>query len=117
PSSFTRINQALRTYAVMSADFDGTLMSDVTSTKPYRIAKRSVWDPYKQVKANQGAAGIVSVQATHPCGLSTKDNRTTKTVTPVKPIGWRRTKSSASRGQRYHFARGERSITHRFPLF
>jgi RNA-directed DNA polymerase len=26
--------------------------------KPYRIAKREVWEAYKQVKANQGAAGV-----------------------------------------------------------
>ena len=30
----------------------------MTSTKPYRIAKRTVWDAYLQVKANRGAAGI-----------------------------------------------------------
>ena len=30
----------------------------MTSTKPYSIAKRSVWGAYKQVKANRGAAGI-----------------------------------------------------------
>lgn len=30
----------------------------MTSTKPYCIAKRSVWDAYKLVKANRGAAGI-----------------------------------------------------------
>jgi hypothetical protein len=33
-------------------------MSDMTSTKPYVIAKRSVWEAYQQVKANRGAAGI-----------------------------------------------------------
>jgi group II intron reverse transcriptase/maturase len=33
-------------------------MSDVTSTKPYSIAKRTVWDAYQKVKANRGAAGI-----------------------------------------------------------
>jgi group II intron reverse transcriptase/maturase len=33
-------------------------MSDVTPTKPYSIAKRTVWDAYQQVKANRGAAGI-----------------------------------------------------------
>jgi group II intron reverse transcriptase/maturase len=33
-------------------------MSDMTSTKPYRIAKRTVWEAYQQVKANRGAAGI-----------------------------------------------------------
>ena len=30
----------------------------MTSTKPFSIAKRTVWDAYKQVKANRGAAGI-----------------------------------------------------------
>ena len=30
----------------------------MTSTKPYSIAKRTVWDAYRQVKANRGAAGI-----------------------------------------------------------
>ena len=29
-----------------------------TSTKPYVIAKRAVWEAYQQVKANRGAAGI-----------------------------------------------------------
>ena len=33
-------------------------MSDRTSTKPYVIAKRAVWEAYQQVKANRGAAGI-----------------------------------------------------------
>jgi RNA-directed DNA polymerase len=33
-------------------------MSDMKSTKPYCIAKRTVWDAYRQVKANRGAAGI-----------------------------------------------------------
>ena len=33
-------------------------MSDVTSTKPFSIAKRTVWDAYQHVKANRGAAGI-----------------------------------------------------------
>lgn len=33
-------------------------MSDVTSAKPYSIAKRTVWEAYQQVKANRGAAGI-----------------------------------------------------------
>src|SRR3989442_8501773 len=33
-------------------------MSDMTSTKPYRIAKRAVWKAYQLVKANRGAAGI-----------------------------------------------------------
>lgn len=33
-------------------------MSDVTSTKPYSIAKRTVWEAYQRVKANRGAAGI-----------------------------------------------------------
>ncbi len=30
----------------------------MTSTKPYCIAKRAVWEAYQQVKANRGAAGI-----------------------------------------------------------
>ena len=30
----------------------------MTSTKPHRIAKRTVWEAYQQVKANRGAAGI-----------------------------------------------------------
>jgi RNA-directed DNA polymerase len=30
----------------------------MTSTKPYGIAKRAVWEAYQQVKANRGAAGI-----------------------------------------------------------
>ena len=30
----------------------------MTSTKPYVIAKRAVWEAYQQVKANRGAAGI-----------------------------------------------------------
>jgi len=30
----------------------------MTSTKPYFIAKRAVWEAYQQVKANRGAAGI-----------------------------------------------------------
>ena len=30
----------------------------MTSTKPYSIAKRTVWDAYQKVKANRGAAGI-----------------------------------------------------------
>lgn len=33
-------------------------MSDMTSTKPFSIAKREVWEAYQQVKANRGAAGI-----------------------------------------------------------
>src|SRR5438309_676532 len=33
-------------------------MSDMTSTKPYVIAKRAVWEAYQQVKTNRGAAGI-----------------------------------------------------------
>ena len=30
----------------------------MTSTKPYSIAKRTVWEAYQQVKANRGAAGV-----------------------------------------------------------
>jgi group II intron reverse transcriptase/maturase len=33
-------------------------MSGMASTKPYVIAKRSVWEAYQQVKASRGAAGI-----------------------------------------------------------
>ena len=33
-------------------------MSEMASTKPYRIAKRTVWAAYQLVKANHGAAGI-----------------------------------------------------------
>src|SRR5271155_5679405 len=33
-------------------------MSGRTSTKPYVLAKRAVWEAYQQVKANRGAAGI-----------------------------------------------------------
>lgn len=29
-----------------------------TSTKPFVIAKRAVWEAYQQVKANRGTAGI-----------------------------------------------------------
>ena len=30
----------------------------VSETKPFQISKRSVWDAYKRVKANRGAAGV-----------------------------------------------------------
>ena len=33
-------------------------MSDMSSTKPFVIAKRAVWEAYQQVKTNRGAAGI-----------------------------------------------------------
>src|ERR1700743_2444373 len=33
-------------------------MSDMTSTKPYCIAKRTVWEAYQLVRANRGAAGV-----------------------------------------------------------
>ena len=33
-------------------------MRNRTSTKPYVIAKRAVWEAYQQVKANRGAAGV-----------------------------------------------------------
>lgn len=33
-------------------------MSDMTSVKPFSIAKRTVWEAYQQVKANRGAEGI-----------------------------------------------------------
>ncbi len=32
-------------------------MSDMTSTKPFAIAKRAVWEAYQQVKANRGCCG------------------------------------------------------------
>jgi hypothetical protein len=34
-------------------------MSGRTSTRPYVIAKRAVWEAYQQVKANRGAAGVL----------------------------------------------------------
>src|SRR5262245_31707007 len=30
----------------------------MASTKPFSIAKQAVWEAYKQVKANHGAAGV-----------------------------------------------------------
>jgi RNA-directed DNA polymerase len=33
-------------------------MSEMASTRPYRIAKRTVWEAYRLVKANGGAAGV-----------------------------------------------------------
>jgi hypothetical protein len=33
-------------------------MSNRTSTKPYVIAKRVVWEAYQQVKANRGTDGL-----------------------------------------------------------
>ncbi|MCB1719620.1 MAG: group II intron reverse transcriptase/maturase, partial [Candidatus Competibacteraceae bacterium] len=33
-------------------------MSEVRSAKPYSIAKRTVWEAYRAVKANRGSAGI-----------------------------------------------------------
>jgi RNA-directed DNA polymerase len=33
-------------------------MNDVNRAKPFDISKRDVWDAYKRVKANRGAAGI-----------------------------------------------------------
>ena len=33
-------------------------MSEMASTKPYRIAKRAVWEAYQLVKAHHGAAGV-----------------------------------------------------------
>jgi RNA-directed DNA polymerase len=33
-------------------------MNAVNSAKPFGISKRDVWDAYKRVKANRGAAGV-----------------------------------------------------------
>jgi retron-type reverse transcriptase len=33
-------------------------MSDMTLTKPYSIAKRTVWEAFQLVKANRGSAGM-----------------------------------------------------------
>ncbi len=33
-------------------------MSPVTKAKPFDISKREVWEAFKHVKANQGAAGV-----------------------------------------------------------
>jgi RNA-directed DNA polymerase len=33
-------------------------MNDMTSAKPYSIAKRTVWEAYQLVNANRGSAGI-----------------------------------------------------------
>src|ERR1700680_3178316 len=33
-------------------------MTDMNRAKPFCIAKREVWEAYKQVKANRGAAGV-----------------------------------------------------------
>jgi RNA-directed DNA polymerase len=33
-------------------------MSEMASTKPYRIAKRTVWEAYQLVRAKRGAAGV-----------------------------------------------------------
>jgi hypothetical protein len=30
----------------------------MTSTKPYDIAKRTIWEAYQRMKANRGAAGV-----------------------------------------------------------
>src|SRR5260370_40944487 len=30
----------------------------MTASKPYRVSKQVVWEAYRQVKANQGAAGV-----------------------------------------------------------
>ena len=30
----------------------------MTSTRPYDIAKRTIWEAYQRVKANRGAVGI-----------------------------------------------------------
>jgi RNA-directed DNA polymerase len=33
-------------------------MTTMDEAKPFCIAKREVWEAYKQVKANHGAAGV-----------------------------------------------------------
>ena len=33
-------------------------MNATSSAKPFNISKRDVWDAYKRVKANRGAAGV-----------------------------------------------------------
>jgi hypothetical protein len=40
-------------------------MSGRTSTKPYVIAKRAVWEAYQQVKANRGTAGVDEETVVH----------------------------------------------------
>ena len=37
----------------------------MTKAKPYEISKQLVWDAYKKVKANRGAAGVVHLAMTH----------------------------------------------------
>ena len=36
----------------------GNGMSRMSATKPFDIPKREVWEAFKKVKANQGAAGV-----------------------------------------------------------
>ena len=36
----------------------GDGMNFVDRAKPFSISKRDVWDAYKRVKANRGAAGV-----------------------------------------------------------
>ncbi len=36
----------------------GDTMSSVDKAKPFDIPKREVWEAFKKVKANQGAAGV-----------------------------------------------------------
>jgi len=33
-------------------------MNDANSAKPFNVSKRDVWEAYKRVKANRGAAGV-----------------------------------------------------------
>jgi len=42
----------------------------MTSTKPYDIAKRTIWDAYQRVRANRGAAGIDDGKFQPSCRLN-----------------------------------------------
>ena len=45
----------------------------ITKTKPFSISKQVVWDAYRRVKANQGAAGVDG-QSIKDCEVGLKDN-------------------------------------------